>query len=372
MAKKNPSVPSYASRRNAAMRAAQKSQPIDAYLITRPEDVAYFTGFSGEDSFVLFGKDWACLLTDGRYDEQARKECGEIEIHLRHGAMAAAIAETLNGRRVKRLGLQAGHVTLAMFKTLESALSVRKLIPLEDVPARLRQTKDDSEISAIRKAIRVAEQAMRELLSGGAKHVIGRSEEDLAAELDYRMRKGGASGPSFETIVAAGANASMPHYRPGKAKVRRNQAVLFDWGARVNGYCSDLTRVVGIGTIPPKLAEMYEIVLRAQQAGIQAIASGVKLSTADAAARKVIEEAGYGDCFTHSLGHGFGRVVHEMPALARPAKGRFRKGMVVTVEPGIYVPGLGGIRIEDDILVTLNGGKRLSSLPRDLKSMTLG
>jgi Xaa-Pro aminopeptidase len=239
------------------------------------------------------------------------------------------------------------------------------------VLSELRSVKDDEEIRRIRKAISVAQRAFRELIAKAPRALIGRSERDAAAELDYRMRQLGASEAAFETVVAAGAHSSLPHYRPGSAPIRRDQVVLFDWGAKVDGYCSDLTRTVFVGRIPPKLARIYEVVLRAQQAGIAAVRSGAECRAVDAAARKVIEAAGFGEQFMHGLGHGIGRAVHEGPALAQLSASRLRSRMVVTVEPGIYIPGVGGVRIEDDILVTPQGAKRLSSLGRTLDAVHL-
>ncbi|HEX7010598.1 MAG TPA: M24 family metallopeptidase, partial [Phycisphaeraceae bacterium] len=185
----------------------------------------------------------------------------------------------------------------------------------------------------------------------------------------YQMRKLGADGPSFPTIVAADASASLPHAIPGPRKLRKNGIVLIDWGARWGGYCSDLTRVVALGRMPPKLREIYQIVLDAQLAAIDAIAPGKPLKEVDAAARRLIERAGYGRQFGHSLGHGIGLDIHEMPTLSpRSDKGELEPGHVVTVEPGIYLPGIGGVRIEDDVLVTPRGAQVLSRLPKDLKS----
>ena len=185
------------------------------------------------------------------------------------------------------------------------------------------------------------------------------------------MRREGASGPAFETIVAAGARTSRPHYRPGRAKVRPGQAVLVDWGAKVDGYCSDLTRVVFTGTIPRKLAEIYGLVVRAQAAGMASLRPGALCRSADVAAREVICRGGYAGGLLHGLGHGIGLAVHEAPSLYKACRDRLRAGMVVTVEPGIYLPGFGGIRIEDDVLVTRGGPEKLSRLPVALKAMVL-
>ncbi len=250
-------------------------------------------------------------------------------------------------------------------------MNVPKLKSVSGVMYELRAVKDDLEVKAIRRAVSIAQKAFKQLFGLGVKGWVGRSESDIAGQLEYFMRLSGAQGASFDTIVAAGPNGSKPHYRPGTRVIRRNEPVLIDWGAVVGGYCSDLTRVVFTGKIPPKVVEVYEVVLRAQKAGISAIRAGVACKSADKAARDVIDAAGYGDNFIHSLGHGIGRFVHEVPSLAGANKARLRSGMVVTVEPGIYLPGIGGVRIEDDILVTGDGPRRLSTLRRDISAMIL-
>jgi Xaa-Pro aminopeptidase len=246
-----------------------------------------------------------------------------------------------------------------------------KLVEADGIASRLRQSKDELELAAMRKAIRIAEQAFKELFSLGAKGWIGRTERDLAAELDYRMRKAGADALAFPTIFAAGAHGSVPHYCPDSTRIKPDQAVLIDWGASAGGYCSDLTRVVFTGTIPAKIKEIYEVVRRSQAAGIAAIRPGAACKAVDAAAREVIEKAGFGPKFGHGLGHGLGREVHENPRLGKLSPARLASGMVITVEPGIYLPGIGGVRIEDDVLVTGTSSRRLTSLPRDLEAMRL-
>ncbi|MEK7732384.1 MAG: M24 family metallopeptidase, partial [Planctomycetota bacterium] len=195
---------------------------------------------------------------------------------------------------------------------------------------------------------------------------VGQTELEMAARLEYEMKRRGASSPAFPTICAEGPNAAVPHAHPGLRKVKRDRAILFDWGARVGRYCSDLTRVVFVGSIPPKLGEVYRIVLEAQLAGIAAVKPGRRMCDVDAAARKIIADAGYGDAFTHGLGHGLGLDVHEPPSLSFRSKEELEPGMIVTVEPGIYLPGVGGVRIEDDILVTPTGGRILTKLDKTL------
>ena len=370
---------SYRSRRAAAIGAARRQHAVDAVLVSEPADVSYLTGFTGDDSVLVLADrparrqpgGWACLVTDGRYSERAGRECPDVELLLRKNSMPAAIAQALASRRVRRLGVQAERVTLAAAEALAKAIGGRKIRPISGLTDRLREVKDADELRAIGKAVRLAERAFRELIAGGARALVGRTERQVAAELDYRMRRLGASGAAFETMVAAGASSSNPHYSPADVRIRAGQAVLFDWGAMADGYCSDLTRVVFTGRIPLELVEPYEVVLRAQAAGIAAVRPGAACRTVDTDARDVVCRAGYGDRFVHSLGHGVGRQVHEGPALSGSSRQRLREGMVVTVEPGIYLPGVGGIRIEDDVLVTAGGQRRLSSLPRRPAAMIL-
>lgn len=366
-----PPLPDHAARRRAVLRQAARQRKTSALLVTNPQDVGYLTGFTGEDSYLLLGNRWAVLVTDGRYTEQAARECPDVDIHTRTGKMTAALADCLAGRNVRSLGLQAGHVTLALRDALGKTLGKRSLHGLGNLTGPLRQCKDEAEIRILQKAIRIAQKAFRDLTGRAVAGFVGRTERQLAAELDYLMRQHGAEAPSFETIVAAGPNSSLPHYRPAGRKIKPGEPVLFDFGARCDGYCSDLTRVVFTGTIPTKIGEMYDVVRAAQQAAIAAIRPGVACKTVDAAAREVIADAGYAEQFIHSTGHGIGLDIHEAPALSRLVEDRLKTGMVVTVEPGIYLPGIGGVRIEDDVLVTTDGQKKLSSLPTDLDAMRL-
>jgi Xaa-Pro aminopeptidase len=366
-----PDQPTTASRRRAALKYARSEHRIDAMLVTRPVDVSYLSGFGGEDSFLLFDDDRAALITDARFSEAAETECPGLDVVTRAGAITKAVAAALKGRNVRRLGIQSDHVTLKLREALQSALGKRKLVPLADVVRKGRLVKDDGERRATRKAVRAAQTAFRELVDRGAAGFVGQTEMAVAAELDALMRRHGATASSFPTIVASGPGSSIPHYRPTRRTIRRGEAVLIDWGAVVDAYCSDLTRVVFVDTIPPALKDVYEVVRQAQRAGIDAIRSGVHCKTVDRAAREVIAEAGYAERFTHGLGHGIGRDIHEGPVLATSCVMPLRSGMIVTVEPGIYLPGVGGIRIEDDVLVTADGHRRLTSLPRSIDSMVL-
>jgi Xaa-Pro aminopeptidase len=360
------------SRARAVFRLLrQRKAAPEAILVSRVQDVSYLSGFTGDDSMLLLVPDGGVLLTDARYDEQARQECPQLEIVSRKGAMSDAVAEAVSQRKIRKLAFQEQVVSVALHAALASKLGNCKLLAVSEVVTHVRQQKDQEEVRCIRRSASIAQKAFGELIKPGRKAFIGRSECEVAAELEYLMRKHGAQGPSFETIVAAGPHGSKPHHRPGQTRIRPDQAVLIDWGALADGYCSDLTRVVFTGRIPPKIAEIYEVVLEAQQAAIGAIRSGRGVHTIDAAARDALTEAGYGDQFVHGLGHGIGREIHEAPALSPRGRVRLRKGMVVTVEPGVYLPGVGGVRIEDDVLVQTQGQEVLTSLPKTLSAMEL-
>ncbi len=362
----------HARRRRDAVKAMRREAKADAFLISRSEDISWLTGFTGEDSLALIGAKWAVLITDSRYAEQAGEECDGTEVLVRTRNVLPEIVEQLSQRKARTLGIQSMHLTARTYQMLGKEIGRKCIASISDVVRKLRAVKDTAEIKAIRRSIAVAQDAMGDLLSQGRSAFVGRTEQELAAELDYRMRQRGAAGSAFETIVAAGENGSRPHYRPGARTIERNDPVLIDWGALVEGYCSDLTRVVFTGTIRPELADIYQVVLRAQKAAIAAIKSGVACKTVDAAARSVIADAGYGEAFGHGLGHGIGREIHERPHVAASIDERLRSGMIFTVEPGVYLPGIGGVRIEDDVLVTAKGKRVLSSLPKDIEAMKLG
>ena len=363
--------PAEIARRLAGLRRLRRRRRVGAVLLTNPHNVRYFSGFTGEDSFLLAGRRWVRLLTDGRFTQQARVECPHIRAIVRNGRMVDAVTAALAGRRVRRLGIEGSHVSVRLQAELDKALGKARTKPFKGEIDALREIKSPLELRAIRRAVAVAEGAFAALIAGGRGRFIGRTEREVAAELEYLMRMRGAERASFETVVAAGAHSAMPHYRAGETRIRRGQIVLIDWGAVVAGYCSDLTRVVFTGRISPQIAAIYETVLCAQRAALAAVRPGERCGSPDAAARKVIAAEGYGQAFIHGLGHGIGLEVHELPALAPGRRQRLRPGMVATVEPGIYLPGVGGVRIEDDVLVGARGPRRLGRLPRELEAMKL-
>lgn len=353
--------PVIAGRLSRCRRQMTKSR-IRAYLITNPADYFYLTGFTGEDSAVLLAGRDVHVISDARFDESTRKECPWARRWMRKGQLNNEIAKVCKQLRIKSLAVQPDHLTVGDQATLLKLNKQTRLRHAPPIISNMRSIKSADELAKLRKALRVAEEAflvMRKSIR------VGQTELELAARLEYEMKRRGASRPAFPTICGEGPNAALPHAQPGNRKVKLGSAILFDWGARVGGYCSDLTRMVCIGSMPPKIAEIYGIVLAAQKRAIAGIRPGERMCDVDAMARNLIADAGYGKEFSHGLGHGLGLDVHEGPSLSWRSKEKLEAGMVVTVEPGIYLPGVGGVRIEDDVLVTPNGRRILSRLGKD-------
>lgn len=352
------------ARRLQACRLKIQEKRVSGYLITNRVDQFYLTGFDGEDGAALILPDRVYLLTDGRFREEAERDAPWAHAVVRNsGPLAESVAGVARRHRLKRLGFQPKALSVAAHKMLSKALRPTRLTAMPPVVDELRLVKDSSEVAAIERAIDVAEGAFQAVVR---RIRPGWTERRLAAELEYEMLNRGASGPSFPTIVAEGASSSIPHYRPGDRRIQKGSAVLIDWGATVAHYRSDLTRMVFIRRIPPRFRRMYQQVLAAQEAGIRAVRPGVRAVQVDRTARGSLKRAGADKYFAHGLGHGLGLDIHEPPRLATKTQDVLRPGMVVTVEPGVYYPGIGGVRIEDDILVTQDGCRVLTHLPKDI------
>jgi Xaa-Pro aminopeptidase len=354
-----------------------KELGIDGFLLTHPPDIAYLTNFTGEDSVALVTDKEFHLITDFRYEEQAALEAGWMKLKIREDKMETALAEVFAATKVKKVGFEANFATVGQMDALTRALkdsagggkSEAQLTGLENVMLNIRKVKDDHEIDLVRKSVAVAEEAFNAIRE---EIKVGQTENYLAGLLGFELRSRGASNSSFPVIVAAGTNSSLPHYRPAEILVQRDQPLLIDWGALLKGYCSDLTRTLLIGRASPRMKQIYKVVLEAQLAAIKFIRPGVTTQQADRVAREIIENAGFGKQFGHGLGHGIGRDIHELPALRkRGHEEELRPGMIVTVEPGIYLPGEGGVRIEDDVLITHSGCEVLSTLDKSLEACHL-
>jgi Xaa-Pro aminopeptidase len=377
-----PSVsPDYPERRQRLVRTLP-GEGVDHLLITTPVNVTYLTGFSGESSYLLLSRDRAVLVSDGRFTEQIAQECPGLPVHIRPPTqpLSEAAAEVLGKLGARAVGFESGHLTVGEFERLKELAPALSWKPGADRVERLRAVKDAWEVEQIREAIHIAERAFamfRALLRPAD------TEKDLCDALESYVRRAGGTGTSFPPIVAAGERAALPHAPPTARKVGEAELLLVDWGASGAFYKSDLTRVLvprnnttrlgpaGGEGILPKLQEVYEVVLRAQREAIAAVRPGVKSGEVDAAARKVIAGAGYGEHFTHSIGHGLGLQIHEAPLMRPNSDIVLQPGMVVTIEPGIYLPSWGGVRIEDDVLVTADGCEVLTHVPKDLAAMVV-
>jgi Xaa-Pro aminopeptidase len=365
-----PLPPDYILQRWNAARAQLKKPRADALLVTYYPDVSWLTGFEGDDSWALLTADTLWLISDFRYAEQIARECPWVNAVMRKKRLSEELIKICKKQKIRVLAVQEESMTLrqqAAIQEFTRPAGIR-LKPMADLLVQLRNIKDSHEIALIEQAVTIAEHSF-EALKIHLKS--GQTENEIAGLLVYEMRRRGASNASFDPIVAAGANGSLPHYRPGAVKLQNNSALLVDWGALFNGYRSDLTRMIFMGDPGRKIREIYQIVLEAQEAALAAIKPGVPGRKIDKIARDIITGAGYGKAFGHSLGHGVGRDIHEQVSLSQRGEVILQPGMVVTVEPGIYLPGTGGVRIEDDVLVTDSGCRVLSSLPKTLNSARL-
>lgn len=340
-------------------------------LVVAEQNVRYLTGFTGDSSVLLISRDRTLLISDGRYSTQLAAECPGLEVHVRpiEQVLFDAVGEVIAKFGASRVGFEPSKLTVARYETIRGHAPAVELVGVAGRVEALRAIKDDEEVETIRRAIRQAERAFA-LLRAGIRPED--TEKDLADALDGHLRRCGASAAAFAPIVAVGERAALPHAQPTPdASVEDADFLLVDWGAATGGYKSDLTRVVVTGKVTPKFEEVYRVVLEAQQRGIAALRPGATAGEVDAAARSVIEAAGYGRFFNHGLGHGFGLEIHEGPFFRRGGSVVAQAGMVVTIEPGIYLPEWGGIRIEDDILITPDGPEVLTSVPRSLADVVL-
>ncbi len=357
---------SSAARRLARLRASLAECELHGLLVSHAASVRYLTGFSGSNGGLLVDPDRAIFVTDGRYELQAEQELpDDVDFELlvlRDGliaGLAERAAEEFAGRRV---GFEGQRVAYGDWERLCGEAGAVEWAAVAGVVEQLRAEKDDHELALIGKAAEIAAAALRET---APRVEPGLREVDVAAELDYRIRRLGAEGVAFETIVASGARTALPHAGTSARKLRDGDLVLIDFGARWHGYCSDMTRTFVVGEPDARQQEVYELVRAAQRAACAALRAGVSGSEVDAAAREVFAAQGVEDRFPHSSGHGLGLEVHEAPRLSRHSNEVLRPGMVVTVEPGLYFPGWGGVRIEDDLAVTKDGAGALVDLERD-------
>lgn len=345
---------------------------VDAFLVSAPHHVTYLTGFGGDSSYLLMTRDKSILVSDSRYEIQIREECAGLETFIRKHDKTTpqAVAEIVERLGVRNIAIEANYLTVGALGTFEGLVKAASWVPRADWVETLRSIKDEGEIAAIKRSIACAEAAFadfRRNLTPGA------TEIEMVNRLEFAIRGAGASHSAFDIIVGVGERSALPHCPPTGKRLHEADFLLVDWGAEKGGYKSDLTRVIRspfaesgrFAAIEKKLHGIYKIVSEAQARAAAAIRPGVDVREVDRAARGYIADAGYGDQFNHGLGHGFGLEIHEAPSIRSNAEGTLQAGMVTTLEPGIYLAGELGVRIEDDYLVTPDGCERLSTLPRD-------
>lgn len=343
-------------------------QPCDALVVTNLANGRWLTGFSGSAMVVVLTPEDLLVITDGRYATQAPAELeaagvdGRVVIANRGADQQEAAAAAVAGS--SRIALEADHISWSRHRTFAGEwFADAELVPSTGVIERLRRPKSSEEIARMTAAAAAADGALAEVLPRLAERP---TEGEIAAELDHRMRCRGASGSAFETIVAAGPNSALPHARPGSRRIEPGDLVVIDFGAIVDGYRSDMTRTVCVGEPRPPGGRIYEVVREAQQAGVEAVAAGVACKDVDAVCREIISAAGWGEAFMHSTGHGVGLDIHEAPSVSSRSDEVLGAGEVVTVEPGVYLAGDGGVRIEDTVMVTGDGCVRLTRSPKTL------
>ncbi|NUK31084.1 aminopeptidase P family protein [Parageobacillus sp. VR-IP] len=344
------------------LRALFDEHDIDGLLVTNPYNRRYITGFTGTAGVAVISRDKAVFITDFRYVEQASQQVKGFEIVQHTGPIVDEAAKQVARLGIQKLGFEQEDVSYATFKAYESAVKA-ELVPTSHVIEKLRLIKSESEIKILKEAAEIADAAFEHILSfirPGVKEI------DVANELEFFMRKQGATSSSFDIIVASGYRSALPHGVATEKSIEKGELVTLDFGAYYKGYCSDITRTIAVGAISEELKTIYDIVLQAQLRGMEGIKPGMTGKEADALTRDYISEKGYGEYFGHSTGHGIGLEIHEGPALSVRSDVVLAPGMVVTVEPGIYIPGLGGVRIEDDTVVTENGNESLTHSPKEL------
>ncbi|KGA97913.1 peptidase M24 [Alkalihalobacillus alcalophilus ATCC 27647 = CGMCC 1.3604] len=354
-------------KRIEALRGKLAENQIDALVVASGVNRRYMTGFSGSAGIALISEKEAVFITDFRYVEQAKEQAKGFEIIQHTGPITEELAKQIERIGAKSVGFEKAHVTYSSFEAYKEAISSAKLVPVGGLVESLRMYKDEEEIKIMKEAAQIADAAFEHILTyikPGVKEI------DVSNELEFFMRKQGAISSSFDIIVASGHRSALPHGVASEKVIETGELVTLDYGAYYKGYCSDITRTLAIGEISDELRQIYETVFYAQKLGMEGIKAGITGIEGDALTRDYIKEQGYGEYFGHSTGHGLGMEVHEAPGLSFKSDIVLEPGMVVTVEPGIYIPNVGGTRIEDDILITKDGNESFTSSPKEL--ITLG
>lgn len=336
---------------------------LQAIIITKKEDIFYLSSFSGDDTFLFITLDNAYIVTDFRYVEQAKKESFSYELIRTENNLWNSLNDIIISKKISRIGIQEQHVSFCTYKKYTSNLHDITFVGIDAVLKKLRMKKTTQELTCIRDAVRVADDAFSHILN--YIHV-GMSEKDISLEIEYFMRKNNASGVSFETIVASGVRSCMPHGVASRKIIEYGDTVTLDYGAIYNNYCSDMTRTIFVGEPNKKILQIYNVVKLAQLEAIEKAKPGVTICDVDKTARDIIANAGYGDYFGHALGHGVGLEVHELPSVSPKNTDVLETGMVITIEPGIYVPNVGGVRIEDMLAIGDTSNEILTKSSKDI------
>ena len=350
--------------RRARVAGGLSARKLDGMLLSALPNVRYLSGFTGENAMLLVLAGKAILFTDPRFEIQAAQEVS-CRVKIARGPLVPEVAAAIRRLGLKRVGYEPARMSCAVFEGLKAGLPLRaSLEPVAGWVEELRMVKSPEEIARIRRSVAINSQAFEEAV---AQVRAGTKERDLAAELEYRMRRLGAEKPAFETIVAGGPRSALPHAQPADAPLKTGALVVVDMGAMAEGYASDMTRMLFVGTPGAKVKRMYRAVLEAQLAAIDVVREGAASAKVDAAARRVLKTYGLDRVFVHSTGHGLGLEIHEPPRLGKRDKTRLRAGMAITIEPGAYVEGFGGIRIEDTVVVTESGCEILTPTEKTLR-----
>ncbi len=347
------------------LRRSMSRRNLDAILVSQPENRRYVSGFSAVDSSIAESsgvlliprRGQPFLLTDSRFELHARAEAAGFEVLLYPKGLLALLGKILPDLQIRHLGFESEYSLHAVVKRMEELLAPVELVPLVGLVEKMRDQKEEEELGAIERSVQLNEQVFAEVYQDLAP---GQTEVEVALKIESAMRMAGAERPSFDTIVAAGPNGAMPHAVPSSRPIREGEPVVIDMGLVLDGYCSDMTRTVVLGRVDSRTRERFRLVRRSQLAGLAMVRAGVKARDVDLAARQVLEEGGLADYFTHGLGHGVGLAVHEAPSLNRRSRRKLKTGQVVTVEPGIYIPHWGGIRLENMVVVGKDGCRELN------------
>ena len=359
-------------RRLFSLRSLLAYHQLDGIIIASPANIYYYSGFSGEDSWLFIGRSAIGLLTDGRYTEQAAKECPEVPVFCQggnHGNWVTLLAEICQQENIQKLAFEGAVFTFQQFVEMRDGLNPNEkqqvlLYDAKELLLQGRLIKEEEELECLRKVAAIGDDVMKMI----EKYLRpGITEKEIAREIDYAFLSLGAERTSFPTIVAAGKNGAKPHAKPSDYLLKAGDLVTMDFGGVYQGYCGDMTRTVAIGYADEKQKELYQLVLQAQTYAVANLRAGMTTHEADALARDIIADAGYGEYFSHSLGHGVGLEIHEHPFVRKNGQEVLAVGQVVTVEPGIYIPDWGGIRIEDTVVITEKGAVPFNHYPKQLR-----